>query len=155
MQTKPGWLDGVRGERASLQADQRGQTYWTAFELQLIDPAHADAKRGEDRQTGALYSILAPSEPAKLAPPGDWNQGALVVSSTRVEHWVNGVRLVSLDLTAPEFREKLCERYGRRGSTFWVKLEEQLRQPTPIALQNHANSVVRFRNLRIRNLPKP
>lgn len=124
---KPGYLSGRRAPRAELGPAQRGQLYLRGLEFQLLDDVrHPDAARGRNRHTGALYNQLPPTA-SPAHPPGEWNQLRLVVQGGRIEHWING----QLVLTA-------------RPSDFGP--------PSPVALQNHADSVAQFRNLRIRRL---
>jgi hypothetical protein len=122
---KPGYLDGRRALRSSLGPAQRGQNYLRASELQLLDDdKHPDAARGANRRTGALYNKLAPTaSPARA--PGQWNQLLLRVHGGRLEHWINGQMVLSAPVAGP---------------------------PSPIALQNHADSIAQFRNVKIRRL---
>lgn len=116
-----------------LQARARGPEY------QLVDDQSPDAS-DPTRVTGSLYSVLAPStHPAK--PPGEWNQGRLVVHGETVEHWLNGERVLSYSLRQPEVIALL--RQHRKGP--------DVVRASPICLQNHGTPVW-FRDLKIRVL---
>jgi hypothetical protein len=146
---KPGWSDGKVGERATLRPDQYGQIYNVAYEFQLLDDErHPDAKNGADRRTGALYGFRAPTIPAN-AQGGQWHTARLVVSGSRVEHWNDGVSLLSADLQDPEIIANVQKRWARRPNV-WQKFLEMRDKPAPISLQNHGDSVVEFRNLKLR-----
>jgi len=118
---------------AGLQARARG------LEFQLVDDASDDASDAT-RVTGALYSVLAPvTRPVKT--PGEWNDAGLVVRGRRVEHWLNGVRVLEYELGQPEVVKLLREHRKR----------EDLMRTSPVCLQNHG-SVVWFRGMRVRQL---
>jgi hypothetical protein len=146
---RPGWDYGKPGERAALRDDQRGQTYIVAFEFQLLDDErHPDARNGLDRRTGALYGLRAPSIAAG-GKAGEWRSAKLLVEGSRVEHWVDGVKVMAADLRDPDIAEKVQQRFARHPDILRRFLESAGR-PTPIALQNHGDSVVEFRNVKIR-----
>jgi hypothetical protein len=145
----PGWEDGKVGDRSSLSPNQYGQTYNVAYEFQLLDDErHPDAKNGFDRRTGALYGFRAPTIPAD-AQAGKWHTGRLVVSGSHVEHWNDSVSLLSADLHDPEIIANVESRWGKHV-TVLRKLRESRGKPAPLSLQNHGDSVVEFRNLKIR-----
>jgi hypothetical protein len=115
------------------QARARGPEY------QLLDD-ESDDSSDPTRVTGALYSVLAPvKRPAKL--PGEWNGSGLVVRGSRVEHWLNGSRVLEYALDQPEVVKLLREH--RKGN--------DLLRSSPICLQNHG-SPVWFRDLKVRRL---
>jgi hypothetical protein len=146
---KPGWDHGPVGERGSLRDSQRGQTYIVGFELQLLDDErHPDAKNGRDRRTGALYGVRAPIGSAN-ANAGQWHTGLLKLTGSNVEHWIDGTQQLSADLHSPEVIGKVRERWSRIDSV-WRHFQERRGEASPIALQNHGDSVVEFRNLKIR-----
>jgi hypothetical protein len=122
---KPGYLQGRRAQRSDLPPDGRGQNYLRGLEFQLLDDQrHPDGARGRNRHTGALYNKLAPTA-SPAHPPGEWNTLLLRVQAGRLEHWVNGQQVLSAPVSGP---------------------------PSPIALQNHADSIAQFRNIKIRRL---
>jgi hypothetical protein len=116
-----------------LQARARGPEY------QLVDDESDDAS-DPTRVTGALYSVLAPLK-RSAKPPGEWNVAGLVVSRGRVEHWLNGVRVLEFFVDQPEVVKLLREH--RKSS--------DLVHSSPICLQNHG-SPAWFRDLKIRKL---
>jgi hypothetical protein len=103
-----------KGE-SGYQARARGPEY------QLLD----DPQAPPDKQTGSLYTVHAPKL-AQQPAPNVFHESRIVVQADHVEHWLDGVQVLTYPLTKPP-------------------------EPTFISLQNH-NSVVRFRNLRIRRL---
>jgi hypothetical protein len=103
------------------------------FEFQLIDDdGNEDAKSRPSKVTGSVYGLVAPSTKA-VHRLNEFNRGRLVVRGTHAEHWVNGVKVLEVDLGTPELRAKFekCE--------------------SGISLQHHGGSVW-FRNLRVRRI---
>jgi len=98
----------------------------TAFEYQIADDnGDPGAKVDPTQRSGALYSVIAPSEQA-AKPIGEWNQLRLVVAKDHIEHWLNGVKVVEAPIDAPF--------------------------ASPVLLQYH-RSAVAYRNIKIRELP--
>jgi hypothetical protein len=118
------------------------------FEYQLLDDErHADALRnGPNRSTGALYFLVPPNETKRLKPVGEFNESRIVVNGKRVEHWLNGTRIVAYDLGSPALIDAIARSKYKDVSGFGVKTR------TRILLQDHGDEV-RFRNLKIRALP--
>jgi hypothetical protein len=116
-----------------LQARARGPEY------QLVDDTSEDAQEPA-RKTGSLYSVYPPaSHPARA--PGEWNESQLVVRGNRVEHWLNGERVLAYGLDDAKVIDLL--RMHRKG--------EDIVRSSPIALQNHGTPAW-FRDLKIRIL---
>lgn len=135
---------GKRPPRAA-----RGQDYVIGFEYQVIDLAHRDAQRGARQQAGALYNLVGP--PANAArPAGEWNEARVELRGNRAQHWLNGVKVVDVELDSPEIAEGLAARW-RAGSMVCGLLTRQPRRETPISIQNH-NDDAWFRNIKIRRL---
>ena len=116
------------------------RTYWSGPEYQVLDNS-----RGEPplQRAGALYDLYAPAVDA-TRPVGEYNHGRLVVNGDRVEHWLNGQKVVEYDLGSPEFKAKVA------ASKF--KAWPFAQSPTGhIALQNHGDDVW-YKNLKVRAL---
>ncbi len=133
-------------DRAKLAPGATGYEYVIGFECQLIDDArHPDAKTSS-HTTGALYSMIPPSaHPAR--PAGEWNQARIVVRGDRVEHWINGVKVVEGSLASDAVRAGAAKRWGR-----YPGIMEMLTKPKhmgPISLQHHGDEVW-FRNIKVR-----
>jgi len=116
--------------KAGRQARARG------LEYQLAGDANPDAASDPRRMAGALYSLIAPNP---HLPPriGAFNHSRLVVNGHRVEHWLNGTKVVEFDAGSPEVQKIL-------GGP--------LTETSPISLQNHSSEAW-FRNIKIRRLP--
>jgi hypothetical protein len=90
----------------------------------------------EKHASGALYNYLAPVERA-ARPAGEWNSGRLVLDGNRVEHWINGRRVLAFELGSPELRAAPAQK--KLNSARMMERLEKRR--TPIAFQHHASTV--------------
>ncbi|QOJ13813.1 MAG: DUF1080 domain-containing protein [Planctomycetia bacterium] len=148
---------GNSGVFFGVSEEEPNRHVWeTGPEMQILDNAgHADG-RVPLTSAAAAYALYAPLSPAPQERSADvqadgtrliglFNRSRLVVDGARVEHWLNGVRVVSYELGSEEWRGRVSRskfrdmpRYGtvRRGH---------------IALQDHGDRVW-YRNIRIRAL---
>jgi hypothetical protein len=127
----------------------KDQEYVIGFEYQLIDDLrHPDALRGAKQQAGALYNMVAPAKKASR-PAGEWNESRIILRGNRVEHWLNGEKVVDTSLDDPAVEEAAARRWGK--SAIYEMLTRQPKKRCPISLQNHGDNAW-FRNLRIREL---
>ncbi len=117
----------------------------TGPEFQVLDDdSHPDALEGEDRLAGANYDMHAP-EARVLNPVGEWNSVRIVVNGAHVEHWMNGVQIVSYALWSDDWKERIA------GSK-WIDMPNYgMEQSGHICLQDHGDPVW-YRNIRIRRL---
>ena len=69
----------------------------------LDDAGHAD---GQEPRTSAaaLYGLIAPHGAKRLEPVGSFNTGRIVVDDGRVEHWLNGSRVVEYEWDGADVR---------------------------------------------------
>lgn len=136
--------------RVRIKAGEQAQIYPVGFEYQMIDNArHPDAKRGAVYQTGALYSLVAPTADASK-PVGQWNDSRLVVQGNHFQHWLNGQQVMDVTITPDLLTHLLGKRWGV-GSEALTLLTEQPKRECPITLQNHGDNAW-FRDIKIRAL---
>ena len=115
------------------------------LEYQLADNHGPDAV-DPNRSTASLYSAIAPMPPTTPAV-GSFNHSRIVVNGDHVEHWLNGVRVVSFDLNGPE-AQKVFVGLRKKGEDASTPIQHD----TPISLQNHGTEAW-FKKLKIRRLP--
>lgn len=75
-------------------------------EMQLLGGAHPDS-RVPETSCGALYGLYAPQQPVPC-PPGRFNSARIALRGSRVEHWLNGVRVLACDLASEECRARVA-----------------------------------------------
>ena len=123
------------------------------LEFQLLDDErHADAAMGAagNRLLGALYDLIprgAALNGLGVAPRiGEWQHGRIVVRpDNRVEHWVNGIKVVEYTRGSPLFKSLVAR------SKFEKNVGFGLSEKGALLLQDHGDEV-HFRSLKIREL---
>ena len=120
-------------------------TFRTGPEYQILDNVGAEDNQRPNHLAGSLYD-LGPA-PAKDAtkPVGEWNSARFVIRGWRIEHWLNGEKLLEMDLSSPEGRAAIAKSEFKD----WPKFASFPRGF--IALQDHGH-VVSFRSIKIREL---
>lgn len=125
-----------------------------ALEFQVLDnERHRDGRRGPLYRAGALYG-LSPAVADASKPAGEWNQARVAVCGSRVEHWLNGKRVVEADISAPDHREARARFYRQAWYRIFAESEWRrlgFERPSSIGLQHHGEEVW-FRNARVRAL---
>ncbi len=115
-------------------------------EYQVIDEKHdAESLRGGKWQTGGLYDCLPPKADKKLKPPGEFNTSRILVRAKRVEHWLNGEKILDFELESPELKAAVAQSKFKTVEGFGTSF------PGHILLQDHGDEVC-FRNIKIKNL---
>jgi hypothetical protein len=117
-------------------------TFETGPEYQLLDDRNAQERAVH--LTGALYDLVPPAKD-NTKPFGEWNETRIVVRGWKIEHSLNGEKIVDLDLASPEGRKLISN--SKFGTT--PKFATLLRGH--IALQDHGGPVS-FRRIKIREL---
>jgi hypothetical protein len=120
-------------------------SYRTGPEYQVLDNIAAEDNKEGNHLAGSLYD-MGPEIPRDLPKPvGEWNQSRLVVRGWKIEHWLNGKKVVDVDLGSPQGKA-LIEESKFKG---WPKFASLARGH--IAFQDHGN-VVSYRSIKIREL---
>ena len=121
------------------------RTYFTGPEYQILDNTGADDRHDPKHQAGALYDLAAPPKDFTHRV-GAWNQARIVVKGWHIQHWLNGEKVVDVDLDSPQGRALKAHSKFSSMSSFAAYLHGH------IALQDEANEVS-YRNIKIRELP--
>jgi Domain of Unknown Function (DUF1080) len=125
------------------------------LEFQILDDErHPDANMGVrgNRTMGSLYDLIPATNldewgrtAKRVLPPGEWNRARIVVQGRRVEHWLNGVKVVEYERGTQMFRALVNNSKYKDMPGFGE------RERGPILLQDHGDSVS-FRSIKIRSL---
>ena len=104
-------------------------------EYQLIDDKlHPDALIGPKRQTASLYDALPPTS-HPLKPAGEINSSRILVRGNHVEHWLNGVMVLSYEIGSPELAAAKAQSKFKNEAKWGTKFA------TPILLQDHGDEI--------------
>lgn len=125
----------------------------TCEEYQILDEAHPDSTKGRDgkcRRVASLYDMIPANAEKVVKPLGEWNTAMVVSKGAHVEHWLNGVKVLEYERGSEAFRKIVAvSKYAasEKNGNHWGE--------TPagrIKLQDHSDSTVSFRNIKIKEL---
>lgn len=127
----------------------RGSAIGLEFQL-LDDGVHPDAKAGRDgnRTFGSLYDLIAAPATKPVKPTGEWNTAHIVSKGTKVEHWLNGVKLLEFDRASDAFAKLVAVSKYKDYVGFGQAKSGHL------LLQDHGNTVF-FRNIKVKGAALP
>lgn len=143
----PGANSGVK-YFVTLQEASSGSAIGLEYQV-LDDSLHPDAKLGRNgnRTMASLYDLMkAEKQKRFIRQPGQWNKGRVVVyPDNRVEHYLNGVKVLEYVRGSQQFRELVAQsKYA-----VWPNFGEA--KSGRILLQDHGNEVS-FKNIKIKTL---
>jgi hypothetical protein len=139
------WKASTNGNSGVFYRATEGSLATSGPEYQLLDDAH-NSYPNTNQKMGAVYGLIAPTNKV-LVPTGEYNQCRLTVQSNRIDHWLNGRRVVEYELNNSPF-------------TNWVAASP-LFSPYPgfgkartgyLGLQHHGEETW-YRNIKLRQLP--
>lgn len=120
-------------------------SFRTGPEYQVLDNVEAKDNKLGNHLAGSLYDIGAEAPRDLVKPVGEWNESRLVVKGWNVEHWLNGKRVIALDLASPEGKAAIAKSKFKD----WPKFASL--SQGHIAFQDHGD-VVSYRSIKIRDL---
>src|SRR5690606_33330965 len=106
-------------------------------------------KMGRDgnRTLSSLYDLIRADKQVRFVrPPGEWNRGRIVVyPDNRVEHYLNGVRVVEYIRGSKSYRDLVAISKYKVWENFGEAPEGH------ILLQDHGDAVI-FRSIKLKKL---
>lgn len=119
--------------------------YQTGPEYQLMDDVGSQDPAEAWQKAGANYAMHVPNDRKMLKPPGEWNSGKILFNGGKVEHWMNGEKILEFDKFSEDWKT-------RRNSGKWIDFPDYGKTNDGyLALQDHGAGVW-FRNVKIRRL---
>ncbi|MBD8390328.1 DUF1080 domain-containing protein [Dysgonomonas sp. BGC7] len=123
-----------------------GSSIGCEFQI-LDDDKHPDAKLGVkgNRKLGALYDLI-PAPDNKPFKKGEFNTAMVIVKDNKVEHWLNGVKLIEYERNNQMWNALVAYSKYANWPDFGNATEGN------ILLQDHGDEVW-FKNIKIKELP--
>lgn len=119
--------------------------YQTAAEYQILDDVGFTQPVEDWQTTGANYAMHVANDKKKLKPVGEWNSTRIIFNKGKVEHWLNGEKIVAFDKFSDDWKEK-------RNSGKWNDFPDYGKANNGyLGLQDHGDGVW-FRAVKVRRL---
>ena len=119
-------------------------TYFSGPEYQLLDNQKHGNGKNPKTATAALYALYEAKD-AKTKPIGQWNSTRIVLNEGKLEHWLNGKKVVEARIGSEEWNTLVSKSKFNKWKQFGKGSKGH------IALQDHGNEVW-FRNISIKRL---
>jgi hypothetical protein len=117
------------------------ETYESGPEYQILDNAYGEPPL---QRAASLFALYAPSMDM-TKPVGQFNHGRIVVDHGKVQHWLNGMKVVDYDMNSADFKARVAASKFKQWPQFATG------KTGAIALQNHGDAVW-FKNIKIKVL---
>jgi len=136
---------GNNGIFYTIKENEAYDEIWkTSPEMQVMDnEGHKDGLIYTHR-AGDLYDLIA-ADPIRVKPYDTWNKVRIVRNNGKIEHWLNGTKVVSYDTNSSEWAEMVLK------SKFAEYKDFASPGPGRIGFQDHDN-LVYYKNIKIKEL---
>ena len=118
---------------------------WIGCEYQILDDKKHPNGKVPKTTAASLYDVLAPEAGKEVKAVGEWNTSRIVSKGKHLEHWLNGKRVLNVEVDSPAFTTAVAASKFNKTAGF--------AQPGPgrLLIQDHGDKVS-LRNLRIKPL---
>jgi hypothetical protein len=124
-----GYIEGARG-----------------LEFQILDDDD-DGAKDPKRRSGAIYGLIPPTNSPSIRP-GRFHQGRIVVNGDRIEHYLDGTRVVDVTIAS----SAMDAAWDASKDRHLVAIRALKVRDTPIVITHH-DTAVQYRNIRVQRLP--
>ncbi|MEO6960652.1 MAG: DUF1080 domain-containing protein [Puia sp.] len=138
---------GVKYFVAEIKNRNTGKLVVNGPEYQIIDDFNYPEVKDHRHEVGATAAcyLLYPPENKILYPAGKWNHVKIIARGKHVEHWLNGIKVLSYERGSADFLK-------RKATTKFADLVNYGELPEGHILLTDHDDTVYFKNIRIRRL---
>ena len=127
-----------------VEDEKHSDSWKTGPEYQLLDNVrHKDGKI-EKHRSGDMYDLIS-TKFVTVNPTGEWNRTRIKIVDGKLEHWLNGYKVVEADLNSEAWRQLIATSKFGEMEDFGRSKEGH------IVLQDHGDEVW-FKNIKIKEL---
>ncbi|MCX2720127.1 3-keto-disaccharide hydrolase [Lentiprolixibacter aurantiacus] len=128
-----------------VESEKYHSPYETGPEYQILDDLGFPGPLEEWQKAGADYAMHLPNDQKSLKPVGSWNSTKIIFNKGKVEHWLNGKKILEFDKFSDDWKQ-------RRNSGKWDDYPNYgMANSGHLGLQDHGAGVW-FRNVRVKRL---
>lgn len=127
-----------------VESSQYDFPWLTGPEMQVLDNSCHPDTRYSSHRAGDLYDMIE-CKYVTVKPAGEWNKVRLIKNKGKVEHWLNGVKVVEFEMYTDQWLEMI------KASKFKDMPDFGRATKGKIALQDHGDRVW-YRNIKIKTL---
>ena len=138
---------GIKYFVDTITNSETGKQSFNGIEYQIIDDfnnVHVKDDPHGLSSTASVYLLYAP-ENKKLNPHGQWNSGKIIAKNGKVEHWLNGVRVVKYKRGSKDFLKRKSDTKFKDDLNYGEHVEGH------ILITDH-NDKVYFKDIKIKRL---
>lgn len=122
------------------------QKHSTGFEYQITDDFNYK-DNGVSHRTAELYEIQEEETPRIVKKHGEWNTGKIIAKGNHLEHWLNGKKVFDLEIGSEDWKKRFED-----SKYFKQEIKDFGTHTGSIHLQDHSDTGITFRKLRIKEL---
>lgn len=111
-------------------------------EYQVLDDAKAKGGDSPIHSSGSLYALYEPNAKKVLNPVGEYNSARIVVKGDKIEHWLNGEKIVEVTVGDAEWKRRVAASKFAKNEGFGAN------RLGKIMLTDHGNDVW-YKNLKL------
>lgn len=127
-----------------LVHEDDAESYFSGPEYQLLDSDNLTSTA--TGSTGGLYALYSPQN-KKMNPTGQINHSRIVHCAGHIEHWLNGVRVLTAKIGTLDWNRRVTNSKFDEWKAFGTVKKGHL------CLQNYVESDFWFRSMKIREIP--